>query len=75
MSTVTEVETALKELPLEEAQRVDRWLQKYLGQETAFNSASRASVPTRRTQSPPSNFATLRASASAPGSGGNLIPR
>ena len=35
MSTVTEIESALKELPLEEVQKLSRWLQKYLDQQTA----------------------------------------
>jgi hypothetical protein len=30
MSTITEIETALKELPLEEAQNIAQWLQKHL---------------------------------------------
>jgi hypothetical protein len=30
MSTVPEIESGLKELPLEEAQRLSQWLQKYL---------------------------------------------
>jgi hypothetical protein len=30
MSTITELETALKELPLEEAQNIAQWLQKHL---------------------------------------------
>lgn len=39
MSTVTEIETALKELPVEEAQRLARWLQKYLDQQAATNAS------------------------------------
>ena len=39
MSTITEIETALKELPLEEAQRLAQWLQKYLDQQTATNTS------------------------------------
>lgn len=39
MSTITEIETALKELPLEEAQRLVQWLQKYLDQQTATNTS------------------------------------
>ena len=38
MSTVTEIETALKELPLEEAQRLGRWLQRYLDEQSAADS-------------------------------------
>ena len=37
---------------------VARWSTR--GETTDFNSASRASLPSRRTQSPPSNFATFR---------------
>jgi len=33
MSTLVEIETALKELPLQEAQSVAQWLQKYLDQQ------------------------------------------
>ena len=33
MSTVVEIETALKELPLQEAQSIALWLQKYLDQQ------------------------------------------
>jgi hypothetical protein len=35
LSTVTEIESALKELPLEEAQKHSQWLQKCLDQQTA----------------------------------------
>lgn len=34
MSTVTEIESALKELPLHEAQTVSQWLQGYLQQQS-----------------------------------------
>jgi hypothetical protein len=34
MSTLVEIETALKELPLREAQSVAQWLQKYLDQQS-----------------------------------------
>ena len=33
MSTVVEIETALKELPLQEAQSIAQWLEKYLDQQ------------------------------------------
>ena len=33
MSTLVEIETALKELPLQEAQSVAQWLQEHLNQE------------------------------------------
>jgi len=39
MSTVTEIESALKELPLREAKRLSQWLQKYLDQQTAAEAA------------------------------------
>ena len=39
MSTVTEIETALKELPLQEAQKLAQWLQRYLDQQTAADTA------------------------------------
>ncbi len=39
MSTVAEIETALKELPLQEAQKLAQWLQKYLEQQTAADTA------------------------------------
>ena len=39
MSTVTEIERALKELPLQEAQKLAQWLQRYLDQQTAADTA------------------------------------
>lgn len=33
MSSVVEIETALKELPLQEAQSIAQWLQEYLDQQ------------------------------------------
>jgi hypothetical protein len=33
MSTVAEIEAALKQLPVQEAQNIARWLQKYLEQQ------------------------------------------
>jgi hypothetical protein len=47
MSTVTQIETALKELPLEEAQRLAQWLQKYLDQQTATNASRTSQAPIR----------------------------
>ena len=38
MSTVLEIESALKELPLHEAQKLAQWLQRYLDQQTAANN-------------------------------------
>ena len=43
MSTATEIESALKELPLQEARTLAQWLQKYLDQQAAAN-------PTRANQ-------------------------
>ena len=47
MSTVTEIESALMELPLEEAQKLAQWLQKYLDQQTAANTAPASQAPVR----------------------------
>ena len=47
MSTVTEIETALKELPLEQAQRLAQWLQKYLDQRTATNTSQTSQTSIR----------------------------
>ena len=46
MSTVIEIEAALKELPLQDAQAIAQWLQKYLDQQrdAQTTSASQASV-------------------------------
>lgn len=46
MSTVTEIEAALKELPLQDAQAIAQWLQKYLDQQgdTQTTAAPQASV-------------------------------
>ena len=38
MSTLVEIETALKELPLRDAQTIARWLQKYLDQQAMISS-------------------------------------
>lgn len=38
MSTVAEIQSALKELPLDEAQRLAQWLQKYLDEKTVANT-------------------------------------
>lgn len=48
MSSVVEIEDALKELPLQDAQKVARWLQDYLDQQTAARAAAkqtRVSLP------------------------------
>ena len=46
MSTVKEIESALKELPLDEAQRLSQWLQEYLDRQAAAKTAraSQASI-------------------------------
>jgi urease accessory protein UreF len=44
MSTVLEIESALKELPLHEAQKLAQWLQRYLDQQTAANDTR--AIPT-----------------------------
>ena len=48
MSTVTEIESALKELPLQEARTLAQWLQKYLDQQAAANTTRAAQVPLNR---------------------------
>jgi hypothetical protein len=49
MSTELEIEAALKELPLKEAQKIAQWLQKYLDRQGVTNAASppqaRVSLP------------------------------
>ena len=45
MSTVTEIETALKELPLPQAQGIAQWLQTYLERQTAARAASAPAAP------------------------------
>ena len=40
MSTVTEIEAALKELPLQDAQTIAQWLHKYLSQQPGNDAAS-----------------------------------
>ena len=47
MSTVKEIESALKELPLDEAQRLSRWLQKYLDQQAAAGTARPSQTSSR----------------------------
>jgi hypothetical protein len=44
MSTVVEIETALKELPLQEAQSIAQWLQKYLDQQSRAGNMSAPQV-------------------------------
>ena len=46
MSTVVEIESALKQLPLQDAQSIAQWLQKYLDRHNSTSppSASQASV-------------------------------
>ena len=49
MSTVAEIEAALKQLPVQEAQNIARWLQKYLEQQgdtkTVAASQTRLRLP------------------------------
>ena len=45
MSTAIEIEAALKELPLPEAQAVAQWLQKYLDQQAVTTSAPPPQAP------------------------------
>ncbi len=45
MSTVKEIEAALRELPLPEAQELAQWLQKYLDQQTASNNTHSTQAP------------------------------
>jgi hypothetical protein len=40
MSTVAEIEAALKQLPVQEAQNIARWLQKYLEQQGDMKTPS-----------------------------------
>ena len=47
MSTVTEIETALKELPLQDAQAIAQWLQKYLEDQSATKTASATQATVR----------------------------
>ena len=47
MSTVLEIESALKGLPLHEAQKLAQWLQRYLDQQTAANNTRPISTELR----------------------------
>ena len=40
MSTVVEIESALKELPLPQAQEISLWLERYIGQQAFSKNAS-----------------------------------
>lgn len=40
MSTVLEIEAALKELPVQDAQAIAQWLQRYLDRQGVTNAAS-----------------------------------
>ena len=42
MSTVLEIESAVKELPIHEAQELAQWLQSYVEKQTANDQAQRA---------------------------------
>ncbi len=47
MSTTAEIEAALKELPLHDAQAIARWLQTYLDQQSLGKSVSPTPAPIR----------------------------
>ena len=47
MSTVLEIESAVKELPIHEAQKLAQWLQSYVDQQTANGGAPAASAGCR----------------------------
>ena len=47
MSTVLEIESAVKELPIHEAQKLARWLLNYVDQQTAAGGAQPASADCR----------------------------
>ena len=47
MSTVLEIEAALKELPLQEMQQIAQWLQKYLDQQTPANNRDAKQAPVK----------------------------
>jgi hypothetical protein len=49
MSTAHEIEAALKDLPLQDAQAVAQWLQKYLEQQIAVKTSAR---PAKRVKLP-----------------------
>jgi len=40
MSTVVEIESALKELPLQQAQEIALWLERYIGQQASLKATS-----------------------------------
>ena len=47
MSTVVEIEAALKQLPVREARDIAQWLQKYLEHQGDTKSTSAIQTPTR----------------------------
>ena len=47
MSTVVEIETALRELPLQDAQEISWWLQQYLERQCDGTTTSANRVPVR----------------------------
>ena len=55
MSTVAEIETALKGLPLPEAQKVAQWLQRYVDQQ-----GRAVDTPARRAPGKVPDYATRR---------------
>ena len=48
MSTVLEIESAVKELPIHEAQKLAQWLQSYVEKQTATGGATAASAGCRQ---------------------------
>ena len=47
MSTVLEIESAVKELPIHEAQRLAQWLQSYVEKQTAADKTQHAQAECR----------------------------
>lgn len=47
MSTVLEIESAVKELPIHEAQRLAQWLQSYVEKQTAADKTQHAPAECR----------------------------
>jgi hypothetical protein len=47
MSTVAEIESALKKLPLQHAEQVAQWLEDYLKQQSLTKSAPTATQPVK----------------------------
>ena len=47
MSTVLEIESAVKELPIHEAEKLAQWLQSYVNQQSAASKTQPASAESR----------------------------